>query len=184
FGSNDGVLLRSLLGRPLRVLGVDPARNLAEVARQHGVPTVADFFGEPVARQIRGEHGPASAIIANNVFAHIDDLASVMRGIDALLAPDGVFVIEVPYLVDLVEHVEFDTVYHEHLSYFGVRPLVTLFRRFGLEIFDVSRQPVHGGTIRVFARRAPATTEAPAPVAALLALEAQTGVADPVRLKA
>jgi SAM-dependent methyltransferase len=189
-GSNDGVLLRSLLDRPVRILGVDPALNVAEVARAQGVPTLAEFFGEPVARTIVAEHGPAAAIIANNVFAHIDDLDSVMRGVDALLAADGVFVMEVPYLVDLVEHIEFDTVYHEHLSYFSLRPLLHLFGRFGFEMFDVSRQTVHGGTVRVFVRRrlraangAPQADEVGS-VAELLKLEDASGVADPQRLTA
>jgi SAM-dependent methyltransferase len=185
-GSNDGVLLKSLLGRPVRILGVDPARNLAEVARSRGVPTVADFFSESVARDIRAEHGQASAVVANNVFAHIDDLASVLRGLDVLLADGGVFVFEVPYLVDLVERLEFDTVYHEHLSYFSVRPLVDLFERFGFEIFEVQRQSVHGGSIRGFVRRKRSDRERPVggSTDALLELETRAGIADPQRLAA
>ncbi|MBX7114269.1 MAG: class I SAM-dependent methyltransferase [Myxococcaceae bacterium] len=176
-GSNDGILLKTLLGRPLRVLGVDPARNVAEVARQNGVPTLAEFFNRETATAVRKEHGPASAVIANNVFAHIDDLDSVMQGLDALLSDDGVFVTESPYVVPFLEHLEFDTVYHEHVSYWGVGPLEHLFNRFGFEVFDVWDQPVHGGTIRTFARRkAHAKTPKAASVAEHLALEAKVGI--------
>jgi len=182
-GSNDGILLRSLLGRPLRVLGVDPARNVGEQARVRGVPTVTGFFSEHIAREIRQEHGPASAILANNVLAHIDDLSEVMRGVQHLLVDDGVVVIEVPYIVDFLKHLEFDTVYHEHLSYFGVRPLTRLFERFGMEIFEIRKQSVHGGTIRVFARpRRSGTASVDVSVATYGALEQSEGTADLARL--
>ena len=182
-GSNDGILLRTLLGRPLRVLGVDPARNVAEVARERGVPTIADFFGESLAKQIRAEHGRASAVIANNVIAHIDDLDSVMRGLDVVLDDQGVFVMEAPYVVPFLENLEFDTVYHEHLSYFGVRPLDHLFRRFGFEVFEVRDQTVHGGTVRVFARRIRAGAPAiDASVQKHFDRERDAGTADRARL--
>lgn len=181
-GSNDGILLRSLLGRELRVLGVDPASTVGDAAREQGVPTVTDYFCERVAREIRDEHGPASAMFANNVFAHIDDLHDVMRGVRHLLADDGVFEIEAPYVLDFLEHLEFDTVYHEHLSYLGVKPLCRLFEQFGLEVFEVSRQPVHGGTVRVFGRKQRAGNPPVHPsVAALIALEDQENIG-PARL--
>src|SRR5262249_55682334 len=132
-GSNDGILLRSLLGR-CRILGIDPAHNVVNHAVANGVPSIASFFTEALAVDIRNQQGPAAALLANNVFAHIDDLDEVMRGIVALLADDGVIVMELPYVEDLLDHLEFDTVYHEHLSYFGVRPLSHLFARFGFEI--------------------------------------------------
>jgi len=183
-GSNDGILLRSLIGKPMKILGVDPARNVAEVARARGVPTIADFFTEGLAREIRKKEGPASVVVANNVIAHIDDLDEVMRGLNAVLADDGVFVMEAPYVVHFLEHLEFDTVYHEHLSYFGVRALSHLFERFGLEVFDVLDQAVHGGSIRVFARRKRAGTPPPAAsVQAHFELEKAAGVADPKRLE-
>jgi len=153
-GSNDGILLRSLIGRPLRILGIDPAANVAETARSAGVPTEVDFFCKEIGQRIKKKHGEAHAVIANNVFAHIDDLDSVMLGLDSLLADNGVFVIETPYVVDFIENLEFDTVYHEHLSYHGIRALSALFDRFGFEIFDVMRQDVHGGTVRIFVRKA------------------------------
>ena len=182
-GSNDGILLQAFRGRDVRILGVDPAVNVAEQAREAGVPTVADFFGEHVARTIVAEHGRAAAILGNNVFAHIDDLHGVMRGVDALLAPDGVMVLEFPYVVDLLEHLEFDTVYHEHVSYLGTRPLAHLLGQYGLEIFEVRSQDVHGGSIRVFSRRRGARDGLlHESVAAYDALERQAGTADPLRL--
>ena len=182
-GSNDGVLLRAFLGRPVRILGIDPARNVAENARRSGVPTIADFFSEALARDIRLQQGPASVILGNNVFAHIDDLDDVMQGINVLLADDGVVVLEFPYVVDFLEQLEFDTVYHEHLSYFGIRPLAWLFDRYGFEICEIKRQTVHGGSIRVYAhRRGSKRLSLSAHVAAFEALERQVGTATPERL--
>lgn len=184
-GSNDGILLKSLLGQPVRVLGIDPAENVAQEARRRGVPTIADFFCEKLAASVRKKEGAASAIIANNVFAHIDDLDSVMRGVAALLDERGVFAIESPCVVDLLDRLEFDTVYHEHVSYLGVRPLAVLFERFGFEIFDVQRQAVHGGSIRVFVRRRGSSNEHPsASVAEAVDREERAGIADPERLRA
>ncbi|RYZ61719.1 MAG: methyltransferase domain-containing protein [Proteobacteria bacterium] len=182
-GSNDGILLRAFSGHDVRILGVDPAVNVAEQARQNGVPTLAEFFGEPVAHSIVAEHGRAAVIIGNNVFAHIDDLHSVMRGIDALLAEDGVLVLEFPYVVTLLEGLEFDTVYHEHVSYLGTRPLAHLFARYGMEIFEVGDQDVHGGSVRVFARRRGGRPGAIDPSVALHdERERAAGIDDPVRL--
>jgi SAM-dependent methyltransferase len=184
-GSNDGILLRSLLGRKVRILGVDPAETVAEAARQRGVPTIADYFTEALAKRIVSEHGQASAVHANNVFAHIDDLDQVMRGVSHLLSDQGAFVIEAPYVVDFLEHLEFDTVYHEHVSYLGVRPLTVLFGRYGFEVFEVQKQAVHGGTIRVFARkRRDGAPPIHPSVADCLALEMRAGTSDPARLDA
>jgi SAM-dependent methyltransferase len=182
-GSNDGILLKTLLGRPLRVLGIDPARNVAEVARSRGVPTLAEFFSESLAKEVRAKEGPASAIIGNNVIAHIDDLEQVMRGVDALLDDKGVFVMEAPYVVPFLEHLEFDTVYHEHLSYFGVGPLNYLFNRFGFEVFDVRPQGVHGGSVRVFARRKNAKN-APVEASVQKHLDLEKKVTEPKKLEA
>jgi SAM-dependent methyltransferase len=181
-GSNDGILLRSLIDRPIRIQGVDPARNVAETARARGVPTIAEFFSVPVAEEILREQGKAAAILGNNVFAHIDDLDEVMRGMQLLLADDGVVVLEFPYVVDFLHNLEFDTVYHEHLSYFGVRPLKWLFRRFDFEIFDVRKQAVHGGTIRVYGRRRSSSKPVSPSVAKHDALELEEKTADPDRL--
>lgn len=147
-GSNDGTALASMQRRDVRVLGVDPARNISVMAAARGVPTIAEFFSEPLAREIARVAGPASLIVACNVLGHIDDLDDVCRGIRELLASNGAFVFEVPWLGDLLERTEFDTIYHEHLSYFAVRPLVQLFRRHGLRLERIEHFPVHGGTVR------------------------------------
>jgi novobiocin biosynthesis protein NovU/D-mycarose 3-C-methyltransferase len=150
-GSNDGTALSSIRRRDVRLLGIDPARNIAVMAAARGVPTVSEFFTEPLAREIARVAGPAQLIVACNVLGHIDDLDDVCRGIAALLAPGGALVVEVPYVADLVERAEYDTVYHEHLSYFAIRPLATLFNRHGLRVERVQFFPVHGGTMRVTA---------------------------------
>jgi novobiocin biosynthesis protein NovU/D-mycarose 3-C-methyltransferase len=153
FGSNDGVLVRALRDHGLRALGVEPATNLARKANDDGLETINEFFTPDVAVRIRDDRGLAHAIIGNNVLAHIDDLDGVMASVDALLAPDGVFVAEVPYLPDLLERVEYDTVYHEHLSYFHLTPLQRLFTSHGFELFDVVHLPIHGGSVRINAAR-------------------------------
>lgn len=152
-GSNDGILLKPLRDRGALALGVEPAANLAAVANARGLETRAEFFGAETAGRLAAEKGRAAAVLANNVLAHIDDLHGVVRGLDALLADDGFFAAEVPYLQDLLDRVEYDTIYHEHLSYFALAPLVTLARDAGLEVFDVQRLMVHGGSIRVFIGR-------------------------------
>ncbi|HTH71465.1 MAG TPA: class I SAM-dependent methyltransferase [Candidatus Saccharimonadales bacterium] len=152
-GSNDGILLRSLGSRGVRALGVEPATVIAARANADGLETLNEFFDAEVAARIRDERGPASAVLGNNVLAHIDDLRGVVRSLDSLLADDGVFIAEVPYLADLLAHVEYDTIYHEHLSYFHLAPLQRLFTSAGFELFDVVRQPIHGGSIRIHAAR-------------------------------
>lgn len=152
-GSNDGILLKPLRERGALAVGVEPAGNLAAVANARGLETRSEFFGAETAGRLAAEKGRAGAVLANNVLAHIDDLHGVVRGLDALLADDGFFAAEVPYLQDLLDRVEYDTIYHEHLSYFALAPLVTLARGAGLEVFDVQRIPVHGGSIRVFIGR-------------------------------
>jgi SAM-dependent methyltransferase len=153
-GSNDGILLKPLQAAGIRVLGVDPAENVAALANAAGIPTVAAFFTPETARQIKAAHGPAQVISANNVFAHTDDVALFVEAVKELLAPEGIFVFEVQYLKDLVEKNLFDIVYHEHLCYYHVAPLMAFFQQQGLTVFDVERVPVHGGSIRVFVGRA------------------------------
>ena len=152
-GSNDGVLLRPLGARGVRALGVEPASNLAAVANAEGLETLNEFFGTSVAARLRAERGPAKVVVGNNVLAHIDALPDVARSLGVLLDEDGVFVAEVPYLFDLLDHVEYDTVYHEHLSYFHLAPLGVLFAQVGMELFDVKRLPTHGGSIRMYVGR-------------------------------
>ncbi len=150
-GSNDGVLLGVIKNLGINVLGVDPAENIAVVANSRGIPTLPEFFSVRLADSIAREHGKADAIIANNVFAHIDDHYDLIRGVRALLKPKGAFIFEAPYIVDMFENLAFDTIYHEHLSFLSVKPLVQLFNQFGMEVFDVEIHPVHGNSIRIFA---------------------------------
>ncbi len=153
-GSNDGTLLRAFDRGAVRVLGVEPARNIAAMANAVGIPTLDEFFDEGIAGEIAAMHGRASAIIGNNVVAHIDDLHGLMNGVTTLLDDRGVFVAEFPYLVDLLEKTAYDTIYHEHLSYFSVASVANLASRHDLRLVDVRRVGVHGGSIRVFIGRA------------------------------
>lgn len=148
--SNDGSLLKCFQEHGVRTLGIEPARNIAEQARRNGVEVVNEFFNSDLARQVRKDYGPSRAIAANNVFAHVNDPADFLRGAAHLLASDGVITIEVPYLAEFLERVEYDTVYHEHLSYFSIISLVALADQAGLSMIRVDHVPVHGGTVRAY----------------------------------
>lgn len=161
-GSNDGVLLRLFQERGHRVLGIDPAENIAALATASGVPTRAAFFTEALAAEVAAASGRADAILANNVFAHVDDLQDICRAVTALLAPEGVFVIEAPYLADMFENLTYDTIYHEHVSFLAVRPLLRLFADHGLEIFDVRIVRSQGWSLRLFVGHAGAHPSTPA----------------------
>ena len=177
--SNDGLLLSCFRDQGARIVGVDPARNLAAEANARGIPTIVDYWSVPVATALVADHGRPRMVTATNVVAHVDDLHEFVRALDVALAPDGIFVMEVPYLLDFVRHDEFDTAYHEHLSYIGVRPLERLFAEHGFAVFDVAHFPdIHGGTVRVFIARA-GGREISGAVRAALAEEASFGIADP-----
>jgi len=150
-GSNDGLLLGAIKNLGIRILGIDPAENIAKIANERGIVTIPDFFSEKLAKEIREKHGTAKVIIGNNVVAHIDDHLDLLKGIKTLLADDGVFIFEAPYLIDMFENLAFDTIYHEHLSYLSVRPLTKLFNQFGMELFDVKIFPMQGNSIRGYA---------------------------------
>lgn len=154
-GSNDGTLLQYFSKIGLRILGIEPASNIAQIARKRGITTINKFFSKDCAIKICKKYGFADIILATNVFAHIDNLEDILYGIDYLLSKDGVFIIEVPYLINLLNNIEFDTIYHEHLSYFSIYPLVYLFRKFGMKIVDIKQIPIHGGSIRIFVKRSP-----------------------------
>lgn len=175
-GSNDGTALSSLRKRPVRVLGIDPARNIAVMAAARGVPTISEFFTELLAREVTRAAGQAHLIVGCNVLGHVDDLDELCRGVKRLLAPGGALIFEVPYLGDFIDRAEYDTVYHEHLSYFAVRPLVALLSRHSLRLERVEYQPVHGGTIRCTARHGEGHSLA---VETWLAQEADRGLALP-----
>lgn len=152
-GSNDGILLVPFAKSGMRVLGIEPAKKIAAVARKKNIETVSEFFSVTVAKRIRSRKGLVKVITATNVFAHIDDLDEVIQGLDVLLDTDGVFIMEAPYIVDFLTKRYFDLVYHEHLSYWAVGPLIRLFKRFGMRVFDVDYVKAHGGSIRVFVAR-------------------------------
>lgn len=148
-GSNDGVLLSNFKST-CRILGVDPAANVAAAARRAGVPTVTGFFTPPLAKRLRKKHGAAKAVFANNVFAHIDNIHEVLDGIKVLLAEDGVFISESHWVGNLLGKGGFDQIYHEHLCYFSLHALVYLARTHGLRVIDVELVPMHGESMRVY----------------------------------
>ena len=150
--SNDGYLLQYFVNRGIPVLGVEPAANVARTAIDKGVPTVVKFFGEKTALELCRERDQADLIIGNNVLAQVPDLNDFVGGIKILLKPDGVVTIEFPHLMRLVEANQFDTIYHEHFSYFSLTTAEALFAAHGLTVFDVEELPTHGGSLRIYAR--------------------------------
>lgn len=153
-GSNDGILLKPFKSKGARVLGIEPASHIAKIAEKDGIETISEFFSVQLAERIVKEKSQANVVTATNVFAHINDLDEVIRGLKILLNKDGIFIMEAPYLIDFIEKRYFDLVYHEHLSYWSVNSLIILFKRFNMVVFDVQKVPVHGGTIRVYIKKA------------------------------
>lgn len=148
--SNDGYLLKNYVEKGIPVLGIDPAANIAKVANESGIPTMCDFFGEAVATNLAREGKLADIIHANNVMAHVPDINGFIKSIKVLLKETGTAIIEVPYFLDLLDKLEFDTIYHEHVYYFSVKPLQDLFERHGLDLFDIEKLSIHGGSLRLF----------------------------------
>ncbi|MFN3401589.1 MAG: class I SAM-dependent methyltransferase, partial [Ferrovibrio sp.] len=175
-GSNDGTLLKNFVDAGCRVLGIEPSQA-GEVARKQGVDTWTGYFNKAVVEKVLAERGPARVVTAANVFAHISDPHAVVEAIVALLGPDGVFVNESHYLLPLVETLQYDTVYHEHLRYYHLGAMRLLLEAHGLEIFHVKPIPTHGGSIRVYAARKGARPLQPS-VAAQLAAEGAAGITD------
>jgi SAM-dependent methyltransferase len=175
-GSNDGTLLRAFNKFGYKVLGVDPAREIAAQASEDGIETIAGFFSSAMAGDIRSRYGAASVISANNVFAHIDDLGGVLDGVRDLLAEDGVFVFEVSYLVDVFDQTLFDTIYHEHLAYHRVGPLVPFMQSHEMEMIGATRVNSHGGSLRVVAQKAGGAKTISSSVSELAALEKKMGL--------
>jgi hypothetical protein len=177
--SNDGYLLQHYHRRGIPVLGIEPARNIARVAEERGIHTIAEFFGATLAQQLRDQGVRADVIHLNNVLAHVADLNGVVAGMGALLKEGGFAVIEVPYIKDLMDGTEFDTIYHEHLCYFSLTALQHLFHAHALSLVDVEHIPIHGGSLRVFVQHAGASaSEGADAVPRLLAEEAAWGVDD------
>jgi SAM-dependent methyltransferase len=149
-GSNVGVLLGGFKRNGFKVLGVDPAPEIAKIANKNGIKTVVEFFGNAVAKKLKTKFGKFKIICATNCFAHLHDLDDAVKGIKLLLDKDGVLVVEAPYAVDMIEHLEYDTIYHQHIGYLSVKPMQNFFKKFGMEIFHVEKQNIHGGTIRYY----------------------------------
>ena len=152
-GSNDGTLLSGFKESGCKVLGIEPVKQLAEKSKEKGIDTYSWFFSSLMPEPLF--IGKAKIITATNVFAHVDDLHDFMKGIDKLLADNGIFIIEAPYIGDLLENFEFDTIYHEHLSYFSPKALHNLFKQFGMVIFKIDKFPIHGGTYRYYVCKKP-----------------------------
>jgi SAM-dependent methyltransferase len=175
--SNDGYLLQYFQSAGIPVLGIEPARNVAAVAGDRGIPTMCEFFGPDLARRLVDEGPKADLVLANNVMAHVPDVNGVVEGIELLLTPTGAFVMETPYIQDLIAHRELDTNYHEHLFYYSLTALESLYRRHRLAAARVERVPIHGGSLRVTVVREGQEGNA-STVRAMLAEEKEWGVAE------
>ena len=151
-GSNDGTLLSNFQKGGQRVLGIEPT-DVGDLANQRGIPTIKRYFGTEVAREVKREYGPASMVTAANCFAHIEDVHAIVDGVVEMLKDDGVFVTESHYLIPLLDTLQYDTIYHEHLRYYSLTSLKHLFEMHGLEVFHARPIPSHGGSIRVYAAR-------------------------------
>ena len=179
-GSNDGSLLKAYKAQGMRVMGVDPAKAIAATATAEGIKTLPEFFTYAIAQQILAENGPATLMCANNVFAHADNIADIVKGIRSLLAPDGVFVFEVSYVPDIIDNFVFDTIYHEHVSHHALIPLERFFNSLDMTLFNVERVSTKGGSIRGFAQ--PMSTGKRAktkPYLQMLEEEKRRGIAHP-----
>jgi hypothetical protein len=179
--SNDGYLLQHFLPKGIPVLGIDPAANVAEAAEERGVPTLVEFFGVELAERLVDEGRRADLIIGNNVLAQVPDLNDFVRGVAILLAPTGTATFEFPHLARLLEGLQYDTIYHEHYSYFSVFTIKTVFAANGLAVVDVEELPSHGGSLRIHAAPAAAGRPQADAVAELLAREDAEGLRDPTR---
>lgn len=150
-GSNDGALLKNFDKKKYNILGIEPSLNIATIANENGIKTLNMFFNEDSAKKISITYGKADVVIGTNVFAHIPNLHNLLKALKLLLKQDGFAVFESPYLVDLVSNKEFDTIYHEHVYYLSIKPLIYLFNLHGMELFDVERTKIHGGSIIFYA---------------------------------
>jgi SAM-dependent methyltransferase len=173
FGCNDGILMRPLRDAGARVVGVDPSDVALRASRADGWPLVQAYFDESSAAHVKTEHGLARIVTGNNVFAHVDDLHAIVRGVTTLLEDEGVFIFEVQYQGDLLALVQYDTVYHEHVCYHSLTALARLLAAHGLRIVDVKRIPIHAGSVRVIAARI-GTSRQPTPIVGEM-LEAEKG---------
>jgi SAM-dependent methyltransferase len=151
--SNDGYLLQYVVAAGIPCLGIEPAANVAEVARARGIATEVAFFGEQTARRLMRESHAADLVASNNVLAHVPDINDFVAGVAAILKPEGVYTVEFPHLLNLIRNVQFDTIYHEHYTYLSMLAVERIFGKHGLRIFDIEEVPTHGGSLRIFACR-------------------------------
>ena len=175
-GSNDGSLLQLAKNRGARVLGIDPATDTAALATASGIPTIGDFFSEAMGRKIAAEHGRADVVISANTVANIGDLDDFFTGVNAVMSPDGIFVIETQYALDVLERTLLDVIYHEHVSYFAVQPTSIFMKRHGLELVDTARIAPKGGSIRFYIQKVGGARPVSARVAELIARENGAGL--------
>ena len=176
-GSNVGVLLECFRDNGTRILGIDPSSNIVRIAEKRGVETWDEFFGANVVERILQVKGKAAAITATNVFAHIDKLRDFMSAVSALLADNGVFILEAPHFGRLVQSLEYDTIYHEHVSYLSLKPLLRFFGQCAMEVFDVQERDIHGGSFRIFVSK-PGRYRVADSVGEMLAWENEAGLYD------
>jgi len=179
--SNDGYLLQHFVGTGIPILGIDPAANVARAAEACGVPTLVEFFGREAATRLAREGRQASLIVGNNVLAQVPDLNDFVAGVAVLLASDGTATFEFPHLLRLLDEVQYDTIYHEHFSYFSFTTMCVVLERHGLAAYDVEELPTHGGSLRVYAQHAGGPHAVSDSVPALLAHEDASGLRDPER---
>ena len=184
-GCNDGIMLNLYPGARYRLLGIEPS-SAGEMARRAGFEVINEFFGAELGARLVKSHGPTAMVTTTNVFAHVDDIRDFTAGVATWLAADGIWILEFPYVVDMVEHCYFDTIYHEHLSYFGLTPLTRLFADYGLRAFQVERIEIgaSGPALRLFVCRRDAAHRDHPSIATMLVTEKEWGITDPARYQA
>lgn len=182
-GSNDGSFLRFFKNHGMQVLGIDPATAIAAEANKSGIPTMPEFFNRATAQQIGKEHGKAHIVTANNLFANVDDVDNFILGVKELLGPEGLFIFETGYALDLLQKTIFDNIYHEHLSYFSIKPLDIFFKRHNMQIIDVERVNTKGGSIRCFVQHKNGCRKPSPRVKKIIALEEDYGVQEEATFK-
>jgi hypothetical protein len=178
FGSNDGTLLAHFKAQGFRVQGVDPAVEIASAASARGIPTRIHSFDVEIARAIRADLGPARAVLSNNTMANVDNLTEILAGVKSVMAPDGAFVFETQYALDVMEKTLLDVIYHEHITTFSIQPVVRAFEQHGLKVFDATRIPTKGGSIRFWVQHEGGPQPVSPKIGELIALEQKTGLYD------
>ena len=176
--SNDGYLLRNFVSAGIPCLGIEPTDSTAQAAEQLGIPVMREFFGADLGQRLAAEGKQADLIVGNNVYAHVPDINDFTAGLKAALKPGGTITLEFPHLMRLIEHVQFDTVYHEHFSYLSLTTVSKVFRAFGLRVCDVEELPTHGGSLRVYGCHADDARLDSAQPARILAAEGERGISD------